>query len=336
MRISRIKNTIRNSIWGFINQGIMLIFPFIIRTYIINTLGTKYIGLNGLFTSILSVLSLAELGFGNAVVYSIYKPIANNDNEKICALMKLYKDVYEKIGWSVLVLGLALIPCIPYFIKDSIPDNINIYMLYAIYLFNAVVSYWMFAYKNCLLTAFQRNDIATKITLIVRTFFYFLQIIILCLFANYYMYLMCMPASNIAINLITARIVDTIYPEFRSYGEVSKEEKNGIRKQVIGLLAQRLAHLSRNSLDNIIISAFLGLTYVAIYGNYFYIINSVTTILAIFFTSMQAGIGNSIVKETIEKNYNDLQKINFLYMWIAGWCTTCIAILTQPFMEEWV
>lgn len=336
MRISRIKNTIRNSIWGFINQGIMLIFPFIIRTYIINTLGTKYIGLNGLFTSILSVLSLAELGFGNAVVYSTYKPIANNDNEKICALMKLYKDVYEKIGWSVLVLGLALIPCIPYFIKDSIPDNINIYMLYAIYLFNAVVSYWMFAYKNCLLTAFQRNDIATKITLIVRTFFYFLQIIILCLFANYYIYLMCMPASNIAINLITARIVDTIYPEFRSYGEVSKEEKNGIRKQVIGLLAQRLAHLSRNSLDNIIISAFLGLTYVAIYGNYFYIINSVTTILAIFFTSMQAGIGNSIVKETIEKNYNDLQKINFLYMWIAGWCTTCIAILTQPFMEVWV
>lgn len=319
-----------------INQAVMLIFPFLIRTYIINILGTKYIGLSGLFTSILSVLSLAELGFGSAIVYSMYQPVADGDDEKICALMKLYKDVYRKIGWIVLSFGLVLFPFVPHLINDSLPDHLNIYFLYSIYLLNAVISYWIFAYKNCLLTAFQRNDIATKVSLSVRTFFYCLQILILFLFKNYYLYIVCLPVSSIAINLVTAGIVDKIYPNFQCRGEVGPQEKRAIKKQVIGLLAQRLAHSSRNSFDSIIISSFLGLTCVAVYGNYFYILNSVTTILAILFSSMQAGIGNSIVKETVEKNYSDLQKINFIYMWISGWCTVCIFILAQPFVKIWV
>lgn len=336
MIIERTKNTLRNSFWGFVNKVVMLFFPFIIRTIIIKTLGTEYAGLHSLFTSIISVLSLAELGFGSAIIYSMYKPIADNDNEAICALMNLYKKVYHYMGIAVLGISVILIPFLSFFITGAVPDDINIYTLYFIYILNSVVSYWLFAYKNCLLTAFQRNDIATNISTVLNLLLYIAQIILLLVTKNYYCYVICIPLFSIAINIVTALYTDKKYPQFKCKGEVDKKEKKEIKKQVIGLLAQRLALSSRNSFDSIIISAYLGLVLVGIYNNYFYILNAVTAFLALIFTSMQAGIGNSIAKESIEKNFNDIKKIRFLYMWISGWCTVCIFILTQPFMKIWV
>ena len=275
MKIERTKNTISGSIWGIINQFVMLIFPFVIRTCILKILGTQYVGIGSLFTSILSVLSLAELGVGSAIIYSMYQPIAENDEKKIHALLKLYKDVYTIIGVTVLVVGLFLLPFIKYFIKGDVPNGINIYIIYVIYLLNSVVSYWCFAYKSSILTAFQRNDILTKISLFIRSFFFILQIIIVCLAKNYYLYIIFMPITNATVNILTAIVSDKYYPQYKKgYGKISKEELKNIKKQVIGLLAQRLAHTSRNALDNIIISSYFGLSLVAIYGNYFYVINA--------------------------------------------------------------
>ncbi len=337
MKIERTKNTISGSIWGIINQFVMLIFPFVIRTCILKILGTQYVGIGSLFTSILSVLSLAELGVGSAIIYSMYQPIAENDEKKIHALLKLYKDVYTIIGVTVLVVGLFLLPFIKYFIKGDVPNGINIYIIYVIYLLNSVVSYWCFAYKSSILTAFQRNDILTKISLFIRSFFFILQIIIVCLAKNYYLYIIFMPITNATVNILTAIVSYKYYPQYKKgYGKISKEELKNIKKQVIGLLAQRLAHTSRNALDNIIISSYFGLSLVAIYGNYFYVINALTGILAVLFTAMQAGIGNSVAKESAEKNYKDFSNINFLYLWIAGWCTVCFTCLIQPFMKVWV
>lgn len=146
-----------------------------------------------------------------------------------------------------------------------------------------------------------------------------------------------MPITNATVNILTAIVSDKYYPQYKKgYGKISKEELKNIKKQVIGLLAQRLAHTSRNALDNIIISSYFGLSLVAIYGNYFYVINALTGILAVLFTAMQAGIGNSVAKESAEKNYKDFSNINFLYLWIAGWCTVCFTCLIQPFMKVWV
>lgn len=336
MIFNKTKNTIRSSVWGFFNRVITLICPFITRTCIIYVMGTEYVGLNSLFTSIISILSLAELGFGSAIVYSMYEPIANGDDKKICALMSLYRKVYRYIGIIVLIVGIMLIPFIPCFIKNDIPQGINIYFLYGLYLLNSVVSYWLFAYKNCLLAAHQRNDVSFNISTCTSLLMYILQIIAVCSFQNYYYFVICIPIFSILNNIITAVFVDRMYPQYYSKGTVDKLEVDAIKKQVIGLLSQRLAFSSRNAFDSIIISSFLGLTIVGMYNNYFYILNAVTAILSLIFTSMQGGIGNSIVKETVEKNYSNFRMINFMYMWIAGWCTICLLVLMQDFVELWV
>lgn len=336
MRLNRTKNTLLGSTWGLINQVIMVVFPFIIRTCIIYVMGEQYVGLSSLFSAILSVLSLAELGVGSAIVFSMYKPLADEDDAKICALLKLYRDVYTVIGIVVLGVGLLLLPFLPALINGSTPSDINISYLYIIYLINSVISYWFFAYKSCLLNALQRVDAVTMISLIIRVLGYIAQILVICLTKNYYYYAIFLPITSVAINLVIGKYVDINYPQYKCSGKIDNREKKQIRKQVVGLLFQRLAYTSRNALDNIIISALLGLSVVAIYGNYFLILNALTACLAVFFTAMQAGIGNSIVKENIEKNFDDLEKINFIYMWIAGWCSICLLILMQPFMKIWV
>ena len=152
----------------------------------IYTLGMAYTGLNSLFTSVLSVLNLAELGVGSAMVFSMYKPIAEDDTKKLCALMRLYKIYYRVIGLVIMVLGLLITPAIPYLIKSDVPPDINIYVLYLMNLFMTVLSYWLFAYKNCLLFAHQRNDIGDKIGYVINTVKYVAQILVLVLFKNYY------------------------------------------------------------------------------------------------------------------------------------------------------
>ena len=158
MKINRTKNAARNMVMGFINKIIVLLLPFLVRTAFIYSLGAEYLGLNSLFSSILSVLSVAELGFSSAVVFSMYEPIAQNQQAKICALLNYYRSIYRVIGTVVLIGGVALMPFLPRLINGECPDELNIYILFAMYLFNTVSSYWFMAYKKSVLEAFQRND----------------------------------------------------------------------------------------------------------------------------------------------------------------------------------
>ena len=163
MRIERTKNAVRNILFGTVNRVINIILPFISRTVILYVMGTKYLGLSSLFSSILSFLSLAELGVGGAMVYSMYRPIAQNDHKTICALLNLYRRLYRTIGLVVLALGVALMPFLGVLVTEELPGDVNLYILYALYLINAVLSYWLFAYKNALLQAHQRTDVNSAI-----------------------------------------------------------------------------------------------------------------------------------------------------------------------------
>lgn len=336
MIIERTNNTIRNTIWGFVNKLVMIIFPFIIRTIIIRSLGAEYSGIHSLFVSIVSMLGLAELGFDTAMVYSMYQPLANGDDSTIRALLKFYKKVYRVIGAVILIIGLFLLPFLPKLINGSVPDDINVYLLYGIYLFNTVSSYWLFAYKNSVLIALQRNDVSINISTVCNFLMYIVQIALLTCTKNYYFYVLWMPVCSISINLLTARYTSKHYPQYYCEGDLSKNKIGEIKKQVFGLFSQRLALTSRNAFDSIILSAFFGLIVVGIYNNYFYILNAISAVLAILFTSMQSGIGNSVVVETVEKNIKDFHKIHFLYMLIAGWCSICFFVMVQPFMQIWV
>ena len=334
--MSRTKNTVRNIITGFINKFVLLIFPFIIRTILIKTLGAEYLGLNSLFTSILQVLNLTELGFSSAIVYSMYKPIANNDKKTVCALLNFYKKIYRIIGMVILLLGLILLPFLPKLIHGSYPSNINIYILYLIYLANTVITYLLFAYKNTLIIANQRNDIINNISTIVQTFQYVAQMIILCVLKNYYLYIIVQLFANVLNNLLVLYAAKKKYPDFVCEGDITKEEKKEIRKKVYGLMIQRICSTTRNSLDSIFISAMLGLNIVAIYNNYYSIMSAILAVIGVIITSMISSFGNSVAVESVEKNYNNMNKFNFIYMWIAGWCTICMLCLYQPFMKIWM
>lgn len=336
MQINKTKNAARNMAFGFIQKIVNMAMPFITRTVMIYVLGAGYLGLNSLFSSILQVLNLAELGVGSAMIYSMYKPIADDDSKKICALMRLYKIYYRVIGVVILIAGLLLIPFIPILVKKDLPVGINIYILYLMNLASTVLSYWLFAYKNCLLYAHQRNDVIDKTSTIVICVQQFVQLVVLYLFRNYYYYLIIVITAQIAKNLINAFIVSKMYPKYEAKGMLPKEEIKSINQKVRDLFTAKIGSTVVSSFDSIVISTFMGLTALAMYNNYYYIMNSVTTFVFMIFTACSAGIGNSIVTESIDKNFKDFNTLTFIVSWISGFCTCCFYVLYQPFMKIWV
>lgn len=333
---TRTQNAKRNIYASLLNKMIAMLLPFVTRSVIIYTVGVLYLGLNGLFTSVLSVLSLAELGVGSAMVFSMYEPIAKNDDATVCALLNLYKKIYRVIGTVILILGLLFTPFITYVIHGDIPSDTNIYVLYLISLFNTVVSYFLYAYKTSLLAASQRMDVTTNVLSVLTIAGSVLQIILLFIFRNYYFFCIVTPISTIVGNLIRSRIVDKMYPQYKCVGDVSREMKQDIRKRVFGLAIYKVSRVMRYSLDSLVLSTFLGLVVLAKYNNYFVIMNSIVGIMDIMTANTTASIGNSIVLESQEKNYMDFQRIQLIYMWIAGFFTVALFCIYQPFMNLWV
>jgi O-antigen/teichoic acid export membrane protein len=165
---------------------------------------------------------------------------------------------------------------------------------------------------------------------------YVLQIILLLTVKNYYAYLAVMPVFTVFSNIRTALVTRKMFPQYRPVGKLSKEIRANIKEKVGGLVIQKLCSVSRNAFDSIFVSMFLGLTQIAIYNNYYYIMSSVTAFMTIATNAVAAGAGNSVASETKEKNHQDMMRMNFIYMWIGGWCTICLLCLYQNFMELWV
>lgn len=336
IRLNRTWNALRNILFGLINKVTTLIFPFVLRTVMIKNLGMEYVGLNGLFISILEVLNLSELGISTAIVYCMYKPIAQGNREEICALLNLFRKMYLVIGVFILAAGITIMPFLKYFIMGECPEDINIYILYIIYLVNSCISYFFMGYKSAILSAYQRIDMIQIISTLVKGAMYVIQIFILILYKNYYLYAIVLPLSTILINLLTAYEVKRSFPQYSCHGKATSETKRDLKEKVSGLMITKLCAITRNSFDSIFISAFMGLTISAIYANYYFIMNSVISLLAIIVQAVLAGVGNSIQTESIEQNYEDLKRFNFMYLWIAGDCTNFLLCLYQPFIHIWV
>ncbi len=334
MSDSRTKNTTRNIVAGLAYRLSAIILPFINRTAVLWILGPEFTGLSGLFSSILQVLNIAELGFNSAIVYSLYEPMAKNDKKKIIELVSLIKRIYNVVGTVILIGGLIITPFITKVINGSYPDSINIYILFLMYLINSVLSYYLFAYKECLLIADQRQDIANNIRTIVNVVKNVIQFIVLLLTRNFYVYLCVAIVSTVITNIAIQYVSKMRYKFYYDIKEKLVLPKS-IKTQVKGLLIDRLSDTCRNSFDSLIITSLLGLTATAIYTNYYYIYSSVYAIMLVICNSLSASVGNSIVVETEEKNYDNLQLFTFLFSGIAGVCTACLACLYQPFMKLW-
>ena len=336
MQDNRTKNVTRNISFGLINKIVTLLLPFVTRTLMLYLVGVTSVGISTLFSSILSFLSLAELGFGSAVVYSMYKPIADNDVPTIKALLNYYKKLYRVIGTAILLIGSALAPFLPYLIKGETPVGINIYILYFIYLLNSVISYFFAGYRQSLLSAYQRIDVKDKISILVTMVVRFAEIGVIVLTKNLYFYAAVAILGTLITNIGTAIATRRMFPEISCEGMIGVEERHAIRKKLGGLFGTKLNAIVVHQADTIVISSFLGLTILAQYGNYYYILSTVSSFVMILFTSMTASIGNKIATDSQERVYTLFRKISFFNTWIVGWCAVCMLCLYQPFVQLWV
>lgn len=336
MENSRIKQSSKNIVFSLLNKIVMLVVPFIVRTVLIYTLGVNYVGLNGLFSSVLAVLSLAELGFGSALVVNMYKPVADNDKESICKILGYYKKIYLCIGTIILIAGVVTIPFLHYFIEGDIPSDINLYLLFIIYLLNTVISYLFFGYRNALFVSSQRNDIVSKISTICNLGLYGLQILVLLLFKNYYAYVILLPIITLANNLISYFISKKMYPDI----VCKKGIDNGVKKDVLDktkfLIGHKIGGIVANSFDSIIISAFLGLTILGQYNNYYYIVSGIFGLISAMTSVVVPSVANSIIKRDLESNLKDFKTFNFYIQLINVVFCACLFCLYQPFVKMWV
>lgn len=230
----RTLNVSRNLVWGVLNRSMTSLLPFLTRTVLIYRLGLSYAGLSGLFSSVLMMLNLVELGIGNALVFSMYKPMAEQDEDKVCALLSFYRKSYRIIGTVILLVGLVLFPFIRFLVKGEVPADINLKLLFSIYLLDDVLGYYLFAYKQSLFMADQRADCLSKINTAIQCLTSVLKIAVLWWTENYYAYILILPISTFISNMVIAVLSRKCYPQYICKGRIEAAEqkklkKNGIR-----------------------------------------------------------------------------------------------------------
>lgn len=332
---SRTENAKKNILFGYISKIVDLLLPFISRTVILYILGEKYLGLSSLFTSILNMLNMTELGFSSAIVFNLYKPLADGDEEKVRGYVTIYRTIYRCVGGIILLVGILLTPFLKYLVKGDIPADVNMYVIYVMYLVNTSISYLGFAYKSSLLQATQKSSVDSRIASLINFSRSIAQIFVLLIVRSYYAYIAVLILATIANNLVINHTVNKMYPQYIGKGSLSKSDKQLLLTNVKGLAISKVCGVMRNSLDSITLSAFVGLTSVAIYGNYYYILTAVHGMMVVITVAIKAGVGNSIYTESVEKNCQDMLKFNYIYMSIASWCFTCMVCIYQSFMKLW-
>ena len=311
--------------------------PFIVRTVLIYRFGAVYLGLNSLLMSVFQVLNLAELGFGTAIVYSLYRPVAEQDTKTVCAYLGTFRSIYRIIGFIILAAGLVFMPFFPLLLKNSvIPGDTNLFVWYLIFLADTAASYLLFGYKTVIPSALQRNDLISKIDTAVMAAKSVVQIIFLLWTESFYFYLLASLLFTVIRNLLISRMTEQYFPQYVCEGSISKEQFAEVKRLVCGLALSKIREVSRNGLDNICITVFIGLTMTAVYDNYFCIHAAVVSFSSVLCNAMIPSVGNSIAVESRDKNYSDMRRFNYMYMLLAGWVTVCLFCLYQPFVKIWM
>ena len=331
--MNRTRHSIQNSIWGILFRLLHMVFPVLFRAIIIRQIGAEYVGLNGLFKSILEVLNLSELGFGSAVVYMMYKPVAEDDKVTINRLLALLRKIYRLIGLIMLIVGVALIPFLNFLVKNDTGADVNIYLLYGMYLFHTVMSYWMYAYRSSLFTAYQEYEVSYKIEVACWVVLYLLQFVVLMTTKNYYLSLAVSALMIIPQNLLYKVVSERRYPGLRCEGTPTKEEIDTIKTKIGALFGHRIGNTVIFSIDSIIISAFIGISILTKYDNYNYILAAVVTLITVFRTSLLASVGNKLVTDSMDNCYSLFKWLTFLWLGLVAWCSTCLISLYQPFIS---
>lgn len=330
--MGRVRQAGKNIFFGYISNFIILFMGFLQRHVFIMVLGRTLLGVNGLYTDILSMLSLAELGIGSALNYSLYKPVAEGNLEKIKSYMRLYRKAYLSIAGVITVIGLAITPFLPYLLKER--GGISVRQLtvyYLIFLFNTVSTYFV-AYKYSLANAQQRNYIQTNISTITKIVTVFAQIIILFLTKNFLLYLLTQAAVELVQKIFVSLYFNRLYPylQDKKAAKLSKEETDVVVTKTKALMFHKIGDVARLSTDSVIITYFMNVDWVGIVGNYTMIITYAVNFISVIFNSVISGFGNLVATEAKEKQYAMFRVYRFFACWLYGFAAVGFWLLLTP------
>jgi O-antigen/teichoic acid export membrane protein len=333
--MSRTKNSLINLTAAMVGQLVAVPIGFVARLVFIRILGAEYLGINGLFNSILTMLSLVELGIGPAIVFSLYKPLAEIDTKKVQAIMQLYKKAYAIIGTGIVVLGIGMTPFLSYLIKD-VPDVNNIEIIFLLFVGNSAISYF-YAYKQNLIIADQRRYIVTIYRYAFFSFLNLMQIAFLYATKNYIFFLIVQIALPCAKSHV-AKTADKLYPFLRqkTAERMDDETVREIKKNTGAMVSHKVGEIVTNSTDNIVISAMVGTIWVGLYSNYVLITIALNGIMGQFFSAITASIGNLGATSNKERLLVVFRRVQFATFWIFGFSAICLFYLFNPFIAVWI
>ena len=336
-RKSRALNALLASSAGMISQFIQLIGNFVYRTVFLMVLTKEYLGINGLFSNILQIFSLAELGIGSAILYNMYGAFSNQDTEKIGQLLGFYKKIYTILALLISAIGLAFYPFLHLVVNiEEIPSDISLPAVYFLFLFNSVSTY-LFVYKQSLLTADQREHNVVLFSICVTVLSYVAKIVVLFLTKDYVFVLASGIFITISMNWIFSLWISRKYRSvIQVKSKLPKQEQKEIYKSTRGLMCHKIGSVVVNSTDNVVISKFVSLAAVGIYSNYGTLITSITRVGVSLLNGMLPSIANFTTTASKDENYAMLKRILMLNLWLSCWTSVCLFTLVTPFITVWL
>lgn len=331
---SRTKNSIFNISSGLLFRLLSLLVNFTSRTVFIKVLGDGCLGLNGLFTSVLSMFSLAELGIGQAITYYMYKPIAEQDEDKLASLIQFYKLCYRIIGMAILLIGLLLIPVLPKLVNLETDTGYNLYLIYILYLINTAISYLFFSYPQTVLSANQKQYITNRVESRFVVISAICEMLFLVLTKNYIAYLLVRIVVAVIKNIILAYKASRLYPYIkkRNASRIESKEIKEMFKDVYAIFIVRISSQLFNSTDNLFISAMFGTVLAGYNSNYLMIINAIYGVISTLIYSFSGSIGNLYATSSKEKTESVFSILDFFNRWVSCFCTVCLFQLLNPFI----
>lgn len=334
--VSRTIRSFKNSRAAIFEQIIYNVLSFVCRTVFINCLGRTYLGFSGLFSDVLTLLSLAELGMGTAIIYSMYKPAATGDYKKVTALLNLYKKIYTGLGVGLTVFGLCLTPFLNFIISD-IPELPELPWIYILYLLNTTSSYF-YIYKKSILIVDQRSDVISIISIIANSLKSVLQIVCLLESQGFIIYLVIQLIFTIANNVFVSIYVDRKYPYLRQFKteRIDDATKQEVFTNVKAMFVSKLSSAVVTSTDNLLISKFVSTILLGYYSNYTLFTTMIRTVVSKVFEALTGSVGNLVATEKAEKVYSSFKKMWFVNFWIVGFCCSCLYVLVNPFIGLWI
>lgn len=331
---SRSLNSTRNLFYGLISHAVILILQFVNRTIFIYFLGSEYLGVNGLYGNILNVLSLAELGIDNVMLFSLYKPIAKNDRTKITELLNCYKRIYRIIAIAVLTVGLALVPFLKFVVNSDL-DGTRLILYYLLFLLNSVVSYFV-AYKSALIKADQNTYIINNNTTIFTIIRHIAQTVFLIITRNYAVYLVIQVICTVLANFTISKKANRLYPFINEKVPYKLSKIAGLSNDIKYAFLYKLSNILIGNTDNILISVIVGTVYVGYYSNYSMFIFNISVLINMLVTSVFSSFGNLYAAGEKEKMYRLFNSSVLFFQWLATACSLCFYTVFNDFITIWI